>query len=145
MTLFEDLINKRDQDSPFIRMVDFATNKVTDHATVFTEELHKDCNKIYDEVFNQFGDLMTKTTDDHEDVAAVKTALRDYLPNVDAKMSEIIKKLKAIERDPRPEPKLKTTRPSSDKIKGEKHQDKGVKVKTEFKTKVKSEVKQEQQ
>jgi hypothetical protein len=145
MTMFEDFVNKRDQESPFIRMVDYASNKVGHHATVFTEELHKECNKIYDEVFNQFGGLMT-AGDDNETVAAVKTALQSYIPLVDAEMAEIISKLKAIEKDPRPETKQKTTESGSEKIKKEdKQQDKGVKVKTEPKTKVKSEVKQEDQ
>jgi hypothetical protein len=142
--MFEDFVNKRDQESPFIRMVDYASNKVGHHATVFTEELHKECNKIYDEVFNQFGGLMT-AGDDNETVSAVKTALQSYIPLVDAEMAEIISKLKAIEKDPHAKTKQKTTESGNDKIKKEdKQQDKGVKVKTEPKTKIKSEVKQEE-
>ena len=145
MTLFEDFINERDHTSPFIRMIDYASNKVTEHATNFTEELHKECNRIYDEVFNQFGGLMTENEVDNANVAAVKTTLRYYLPKVDAEMTEIVASLKAIEKRPRPETKRKTAKSSTDKMREEKQQDKGADGKTEPTTKVKSEVKQEQQ
>lgn len=144
MTIFEDFINRRDQGSPFIRMIDYASNKVTEHATNFTEELHKECNRIYDEVFNQFGGLMTENDIENAKVLAVKTALREYLPKVDAKMTEIVASLEAIEKRPRLETKRKTTQSDADKIKEEKQHDKGAKVKSEPMTKVKSEIKQEQ-
>lgn len=144
MTIFEDFINRRDQGSPFIRMIDYASNKVTEHATNFTEELHKECNRIYDEVFNQFGGLMTENDIENAKVLAVKTALREYLPKVDAEMTEIVASLEAIEKRPRLETKRKTTQSDADKIKEEKQHDKGATVKSEPMTKVKSEIKQEQ-
>lgn len=127
--MLEDFVNKRTHDSPFVRMVDYASNKVNQHAKSSSEELHKECNNIYNEVFNQLGGLMTDTEDNNGDVAAVKAALRDYLPSVDAEMTDIIGKLKAIEKSPR----LKTTQKSGKFKKEQKQQDEKSKVKTEVK------------
>lgn len=130
MTKLEDFVNKRTQDSPFVRMVDYASNKVNQHAKSSSEELHKECNNIYNEVFNQLGGLMTDTEDNNGDVAAVKAALREYLPSVDAEMTDIIGKLKAIEKTPRP----KTSTSKTGKVKKEqKQQDENSNVKTEIK------------
>ncbi|CAD0093890.1 unnamed protein product [Aureobasidium vineae] len=81
-------------------MADYAANKVAHHASVFSEDVHQKCNDICDEVFNQFGGLMIESEDDDGDVEAVKTALHNYLLTVDAGMTDIIEKLKAIERAP---------------------------------------------
>lgn len=157
--MFEDVVNKRDKDSPFIRMANFAANTVAHNATVLSEELQKECNNIYDGVFDQFGGLMTGAADDNGDITAVKTALHYYLPIVDAEMAEIVNKLKAIGKDPRSETKSETTKSGSQKIKKEekqqekvvkikkveKQQQKGVVFRLQLKAKVKSEVKQEQQ
>ncbi|KAG9638433.1 hypothetical protein KCU95_g8610, partial [Aureobasidium melanogenum] len=130
VTMFEDLINQRTKDSPFVRMADYAANKVGHHAKIFSEDLHKTCNNIYDEVFNQFGGLMIESEDDNKDVEAVKTALGDYLPSVDAEMIDIINKLKAIEKNPN----IGTTALSNRKVKKEeKQQDRKPEVKTEVK------------
>ncbi|KAG9518018.1 hypothetical protein KCU93_g8524, partial [Aureobasidium melanogenum] len=131
MTMLEDQVNNRTHDSPFIRMVDYATNKVDQHARTFSEDLHKECHNIYNEVFNQFGGLVTEAEDDNKDVVTVKAALRDYLPYVVDEMADIIRRLKEIEKNPRP----KTTTPKSGKIKKEEKQQK---------SKVKPEVKHEQ-
>ncbi|KAG9698657.1 hypothetical protein KCU95_g2420, partial [Aureobasidium melanogenum] len=129
LTMLEDQVNDRTQSSPFIRMVDYATNKVNQHARTFSEDLHKECNNIYNEVFNQFGGLVTGAEDDNKDVVAVKAALRDYLPSVDAEMADIIGKLKAIEKNPRPKAASK-----NGKVKKEgKQRGENSKVKTEIK------------
>ncbi|KAK6001507.1 hypothetical protein QM012_002838 [Aureobasidium pullulans] len=130
MTVFEDVVNQRTHESPFIRMADYAANKVAHHATISAKELQKKCHDIYDEIFNQFGGLMVNAEDNDEDVAAVKTALREYLPTIDAEMADIISKLKAIEKNPN----LKTSTQSKTKVKKEeKQQDRKTKVKTEVK------------
>lgn len=129
MTLFEDFVNQRTRDSPFIRMADYAANKVAHHATFFSKELHKKCDNIYEEVFDQFGGLMVDAENEDEDIAAVKTALRDYLPSVDAEMTDIISKLKEIEKNPQ----LETTLGNGKVKKEEKQQNRNPKVKTEVK------------
>ncbi|KAG9835549.1 hypothetical protein KCU98_g13856, partial [Aureobasidium melanogenum] len=111
-----------------VRMIDYATNKVDQHARTFSEDLHKECHDIYNEVFNQFGGLVTEAEDDNKDVVTVKAALRDYLPYVVDEMADIIRRLKEIEKNPRPE----TIAPKSGKVKKEEKQQRS-KVKTEVK------------
>jgi hypothetical protein len=130
MTMFETLINKRTKESPFIKMGDFAANKVGHHATVLTVNLHEQCTAIYDEVFNQFGDILEEAEDRNGEVKAVKTALHDHLSSIDTKMDRIVEKLKAIERNPRIKTEPNTTRSGSVKVKKEEKQpSKGLKIK----------------
>lgn len=133
MTMFEDCVNKRTKESPFIKMADFAANKAGHHATVLTEILHKECTSIYDEVFNQFGGLMEEAECDSKLVVSVKTALHNYLPTVDAEMARIVDKLKAIEQAPYIKPEPVFTKSNSSKIKKEKnHHHNRYSVKSEY-------------
>lgn len=133
MTMFEDFVNQRHKDSPFIKTADFAANKAGHHATVLTKDLHNECTSIFDEVFNQFGGLMESAEYDNKRVVAVKTALDNYLPTVDAEMARIIDKLKAIEKDPYIKTEPNPTKSGSGQIKKEKKQQhKRYSVKSEF-------------
>jgi hypothetical protein len=130
MTKFETLVNKRTRESPFIKMADFAANRVGHHATVLTLNLHNECKKIYDEVFDSFGDILEEAEDNNGDIAAVKTALHVYLLFVDAEMNRIVDKLKAIERNTHIKTEPNTTRTGGVKVKKEeKQQPKGYKMK----------------
>jgi len=134
MTKLEAFINKRQKDSPFIKMADFAANKAGHHATVLTKNLHKECTSIYDEVFNQFGGLMEEAEDKNGHVAAVKTELHKYLQTADTKMAMVVAELKAIEKTPYIKPESDSNKPGSDKIKKEKkqHQRNRRNIKSEF-------------
>jgi len=133
MTMFEDFVNQRHKDSPFIKTADFAANKAGHHATVLTKDLHTECTSVFDEVFSQFGGLMEEAEQDNKHVIAVKTALHNYLPTVDAEMARIINKLKAIEKDPYIKTKPNITTSGSSKIKEEKKQQpKRYDIKSEF-------------
>lgn len=142
MDMLEEFVDQRDDESPFIQMADKASSQVASDAHLTSQSLQQKCYDIYNGVFNQFGGLMIESEDDDADVISVKKSLRDYLPQVDAEMSDIIKKLEAIEKDPQAKPKPKVT--ESDDVyleKKEKQQDEGV-LET---SKVKVEMKQEQQ
>lgn len=141
MDLLEEFVDQRDDESPFIQMADKASSQVASDAHINSQSLRQKCCDIYNGVFNQFGGLMIESEDDAADVIGVKNALRDYLPQVDAEMFDIIKKLEAIQKDPRSKPKVDTTVPEDDKPqKEEKQQDEGA-CET---NKVKVEIKQEQ-
>lgn len=142
MDMLEEFIDQRDDESPFIQMADKASRQVASDAHLTSQSLQQKCYDIYNGVFKQFGGLMIESEDDDADVISVKTALRDYLPQIDAEMSDIIKKLEAIQEDPRPKPKPKTAESEDDNVKKEeKQQDENVSETS----KVKVEVKQEQQ
>jgi hypothetical protein len=122
MTMFETLINTRTRESPFIKMGDFAANRVGHYATVLTVDLHKECTNIHDEVFNQFGGILEEAEDRYGHVAAVKTALHNYLVSINVEMDSIVEKLKAIERNPCIKTESNTTRSGGAKVKREEKQ-----------------------
>jgi hypothetical protein len=132
MTKVETFVNDRTDESPFIQTVDYAANRVGHHATVLTANLQKECVRIYEEVYNSFGSIFEAAEDNNGDVAAVKTALHNYLPAVGVEMNRIVDKLRAIERNPHIKTEPNTTRSGSAKVKvkkEEKPQPKGFKIK----------------
>ncbi|THX17187.1 hypothetical protein D6D13_01030 [Aureobasidium pullulans] len=142
MNLLEEYVNQRDENSPFIRMADYASKKIAEHSKTFSRALHEDCNKIYNEVFNQFGGLMIESADDNAAVVEVKSTLREFLPEVDNELAEIVKKLEDIERNPRSKGKQKSSAPDATNVKQEKRKPADGASTT---PKVKIEIKKEQQ
>ncbi|CAD0112759.1 unnamed protein product [Aureobasidium uvarum] len=103
MTKVEQYINLGSKESPFTKMASASANNVYHQATVATKALTKDCNKIFRQIFDQFGCMLDNTPDHDGSVAEVKGKLATYLTDAEQEMKSMVERLGEIELNPYPE------------------------------------------
>ncbi|KAH0275519.1 hypothetical protein KCU91_g4501, partial [Aureobasidium melanogenum] len=145
MTKLEQHVNSGTKKSPFIQMADTSANKVYHTATVTTKSLQGDCNKIFRQIFDQFGCMLDNTPDHDGSVAEVKGKLAKYLVDAEKEMKTMVERLAEIEQNPYPEGfKKEEDLPPPKKIKLDQEQTKKVETsRTRRSLRIKSEVEDE--
>lgn len=103
MSKLEHHVNIPSDDSPFMKMANTSASQICRRAVGASEILRADCNKIFKQIFNQFGCMLDNTPDDDGSVAEVKVKLAKFLVDAEKELKKMVERLDQIEQNPFPE------------------------------------------
>ncbi|THW75242.1 hypothetical protein D6D19_04170 [Aureobasidium pullulans] len=103
MSKLEHHVNITSDDSPFMKMANTSASQICRRAVGASEILREDCNKIFKQIFNQFGCMLDNTPDDDGSVAEVKVKLAKFLVDAEKELKKMVERLDQIEQNPFPE------------------------------------------
>lgn len=105
MSKLEHHVNITSDDSPFMKMANTSASQICRRAVGASEILREDCNKIFKQIFNQFGCMLDNTPDDDGSVAEVKVKLAKFLVDAEKELKKMVERLDQIEQNPFPLPR----------------------------------------